>query len=130
MLIFLNRSLIWNTKKTDGWKTFETLTKNDDAFQNLINVESSKTTGDMAQIEKKLKKVKFSSFGKVKIRAGNADRRLEKLYESKSNNMQCNQKITKIDSAINNRILEIQKEEFEKEVENILTLKKTKGCCF
>jgi hypothetical protein len=63
----------------------------------------------------------------VKIRTGNADRRLEKLYESKSNNMHCMQKITHIDSAINNRILEIQKEEFEKDVENILMLKKTKG---
>ena len=81
----------------------------------------------MAQIGKKLKKVKFSSFGKVNIRSGNADRRLEKLYESKSNNMHCSQKVTQIDSAINNRILEIQKEEFEKEVENILILKKAKG---
>ena len=41
--------------------------------------------------------------------------------------MHCMQKITRIDSAINNRILEIQKEEFEKDVKNILMLKKTKG---
>ena len=31
---------IWNTKKPDGWKTYETLTEKDDAFQNLISVES------------------------------------------------------------------------------------------
>jgi hypothetical protein len=31
---------IWNTKKPDGWKTYQTLTENDDAFQNLINEES------------------------------------------------------------------------------------------
>ena len=59
---------IWNTKKPEGWKTYETPTENDDVFQNLINVESPETTGDMALFEKKLKKVKFSSFGKVKIR--------------------------------------------------------------
>ena len=67
-------------------------------------------------------KIKFSSFGKVKIKNSSNDKELDKLLENKYK-----KNSNEFDEAINNRILEIQREEFEKELEEVLVLKNTKG---
>ena len=96
------------------------MTEKNDVFVNVIDTEGS-TTKDIEKLNRKLNKIKFTAF--VKVKTKRADSVLENLYKKKYDNAPNKE----IDKAINDRILETQKEEFENEVENILMMKKSKG---
>ena len=117
---------MWNTNREGGWKVYETMTEQSDAFENIVNTEGS-TTEDVEKLTRKLKKIKFTAFGKVKVKTKRADEVLENLYKKKYHDEPNEENTKKIDKAINDHILETQREEFEKEVENILMMKKSKG---
>ena len=116
-----NVHTIWNTNKEGGWEAFKTLTEDIDTFANCID-EDRTTTENMDRILKKMTKIKFSAFGKVKIKPSNIDKELKKLIKQKHS-----ANTDKFDEDINKRILEIQREEFEKEIGEALLMKKTKG---
>ena len=60
---------IWNTNKTGGWESYKDLTENN---AKLMEVAEDIITNDpdkmMKTIDTELNKVKFVSFGKVKVR--------------------------------------------------------------
>ena len=102
------------------------MTEKSEVFENVIDAKAS-ITEDMLNLDRKLKKIKFTAFGKVKVRTKQADNALSKLYKEKFQNIPNKAKTDDIDKAINKRILETQKEEFENEVEKSLIMKKSKG---
>ena len=65
-------------------------------------------------------KLKFSAFGKVKLKPQVLDKKLRKLLDKKN---------IDVEEDVNERLLEIQREAFKKEIEEVLMIKKTKGKC-
>ena len=111
------------TNKTGGWEHYKHQTGDDNNFVNCVGKDDcSYTTEDVDKLTKNRTKIQFSSFGKVKIKNSYNDKELDKLLENKYK-----KNSYEFDEAINNRILEIQREEFEKELEEVLVLKNTKG---
>ena len=75
---FRNSHTIWNTKKQGGWEAFKTSTDKKDTFIDVFN--DQKTTTEVARdIDKKVNKLKFSAFGKIKVKSKNVDIELKKL---------------------------------------------------
>ena len=70
-------------------------------------------------------KKKFAAFGKVKLRKENKD--LKKLYEVKSSKLENNINIEEVKNDITKKLLELQREEVEKEIREKMLLKQTKG---
>ena len=117
-----NVHTIWNTHKEGGWEAFKMLSDNQDLFTNIISKENENTTADVANLQKKMTKIKFSAFGKVKLKPPNVDKKLKELMEQKH--------VENTDENlrdINQRILEIQRVDFEREIEEVLMMKKSKG---
>ena len=122
-----NTHTIWNTNREGGWENYKRATDSHDAFENVIDTEVASNTEDMNKLNTKLTKVKFSSFGKVKIKDAKNDKELNLLYKCKSQNISNEERLNELNSNINKRLLEIRKEEFENEVEKVLMMKKCKG---
>ena len=88
----------------------------------------------MKKIEKELNKVKFTSFGKVKLRnKPKVCKDLEELqkekiesYENEIGNNVREDKIKDIDDKMAEKLLSEQKKNFEKELKNLKTLGATK----
>ena len=95
-----------------------------------MSKHGSSTTDDMDILNRKLTKIKFSVIDKVKIKISKADREQNQLYKRKPKIMLNAEKLTELNLDINKRILAIQKEEFEKDIENVLITKKRKELCY
>ena len=78
--------ITWNKNKEDGWAKYKSLTENNEAFKDLIDHDKLATTNDMFKIERRLTKIKFSAFGKVKKKQNKDDKELNKLYRNKAAN--------------------------------------------
>ena len=121
-----NAHTIWNTNKQGGWETFKTSTEKQGEFMNIID-ETKSNTENVARIEKVLTKKKFVAFGKVKVKKQSENKDLRKLLDLKSNKISQNDDIKDVDEAINVKLLELQKEEVENEIENVRMIRKNKG---
>ena len=64
---------IWNTRKEEGWNLYKELTEEDKVFEKVIDLESesesASTTTVMRNIDKTLDKIRFTAFGKVKLKS-------------------------------------------------------------
>ena len=117
------KQTIWNTNKEGGWELFENLTDDVFTFGNCVDkVDGASTSDDYKQILKQIEKVKYSAFGKVKIKTGQTDKKLENLLKIQQSNP-----TSEVKEKVSERILELQREDFEKELNDIMVLKKEKG---
>ena len=73
-------------------------------FANIVGEKSVSTTEDFGRLEKKMTKLKFSAFGKVKLKPQVFDKKLRKLLDKKN---------IDVEEDVNERLLEIQREAFE-----------------
>ena len=132
-----DKHLMWNTNKVGGWEVYENLTREDDLFSNIVNVDKEdrhekslqksrhekslqqdnmaplpleSATEAMNKINKVMTKVKHTAFGKVKIKKA-----INNVVDET------------IDSNDNKNLLEQQRKDVEKEFEHIKNLKLTKG---
>ena len=94
-------------------------------FGNIFDNKRKSTTEIAKDIERKMTKKKFAAFGKVKLRKENKD--LKKLYEVKSSKLENNINIEEVENDITKKLLELQREEVEKEIREIMLLKQTNG---
>ena len=74
---------IWNTNKEGGWDSYKMLTSNLGVFDKAFENENSSPTEVMERIERKLNKIKFNSFGKVKRRPDLPDKELRNLIATR-----------------------------------------------
>ena len=123
---------IWNTDKEGGWDKFKELTEDN---EKLLEVARD-ITGDvdvmMKTIDKELNRIKYVSFGKVKInQKPKSNKVLEELQKKK---IQCYTEITnndaevkKIDIEIANYLLVPQRMNFEKDLKDMKDIKAKKG---
>ena len=86
----------------------------------------------MSKIEKILTMIKFQSFGKVTFKNDNIiEKELEKLNNDKidliEQDDEDDEKLNEIEMVISEKILEKQKESFDKEINNLKNLKRKKG---
>ena len=120
-------SVLWNTNKIGCWEKYLDLTTNSNALENIAeNAENLSSEEIMNQLTRRMEKIKFKAFGKVKRRFKTLenDKDLIKLYEQKANE---NVDQEKVDKDINNKILEYQMKDYEKKLYNLNKLKTEKG---
>ena len=82
------KSVIWNTNKDGGWKTFYDMTNDNKVLDGVTTSEHLKGNPEkiMNEIESEMINIKFRSFGKVKYRDKSfVSTRLVKLQEEKIN---------------------------------------------
>ena len=64
-----NKSVVWNTKKDNGWEKYKQLTDDKaDEFNEVIEDTKISVEKAVEAFEKKLDKIKFAAFGKTTIR--------------------------------------------------------------
>ena len=123
-MIHIKPPIIWNTKKQGGWDAYKTATTE---FGNLVIDQTKSTTEISSDIERKLNKKKFESFGKVKLRSKKEDKELKRLYEVKCSKVQNKLDIEDVDKDICEKLIEMRREDVEKELQEIMLIKKSKG---
>ena len=64
---------------------------------------------------------------KVRNKAENKD--LQRLFEVKASKLEQKEDIQQVDKAIGTKLLKLQKDDLEKELEQLMTIKKSKGRC-
>ena len=109
-----NNPVIWNTFKEGGWEKYHDLTTNSPEMEEVNEMTKNLNSNElMNKISKRMEKIKFKSFGKVKrkITSVTNDKDLRKLYEEKIKND--DDENTQLDEKINKKILEYQLKEYE-----------------
>ena len=122
-----NNPVIWNTFKEGGWEKYRDLTTNSPELEEVNEMAKNLNSEElMNKISKRMEKIKFKSFGKVKrkITSVTNDKDLRKLYEEKMKND--DDENTQLDEKINNKILEHQVKEYERKLHYLNNLKKEK----
>ena len=128
------KSIVWNTRKTDGWIKFKDKTEANEALLKLVNssIEEPETIQNI--IEREMTKVKHSCFGKVKLYSKTKnERKLESLQKLKLD-LACSEQTTNIKNKveeINNEIIntleEIKSLKYENDIKQLEDLKRKKG---
>ena len=80
-------SVMWNTRKEDGWKKYHELTSNDVKLKKIAESSNELSSDEiMGKLSRRMDKIKFQAFGKVKIKSRTVtnDRELAKLYDEKA----------------------------------------------
>ena len=120
-------TVIWNTNKENGWKKYLDLTTNCEKLESIANKENLLNSEEMmSQLSRRMEKIKFQSFGKVKkkVQSLENDKELSKLYEQK-HAKDCDEEV--IDQRINNKLLEHQLKDYEKKLSSLKQLQSEKG---
>ena len=122
---------IWNTNREGGWEKFRELTNNAEEFVEILENENVSATELMNNIEKKLNKIKFKAFGKVRRQPSLPDKELRKLVALKekvySEPTVKRSEVEKVESDLNKKLIELQREDLEKEVKTIKATIAQKG---
>ena len=127
----VEKQTVWNTNKPAGWDTYKELTDDNDDLENLAMEVITDTTEFNQKLDKIMNKIKFRSFGKVSFtNKSQIDKPLENLYEEKRINSVSkvsDEKIIEVEMKISDLLLKKQRIEYEKKLDNLKTLKNTKG---
>ena len=126
---------LWNTNKEGGWKKYKTLSEDNSKFKEVAEDMNANPDELMTKISKELNRIKYISFGKVKIRKKpKVNKVLEQLQEEKikcfeemDDNEERNDKVQSIEKEMAKNLLMHQRVNFEKELENMKEMRKTKG---
>ena len=120
-------SVAWNTNKEGGWKRFMDLTSNCEKLEQIANHANHLDPEEMMiYLTRRMEKIKFQSFGKVKIKVQTLDndKELDKLYDQK-NQKDCDEDA--INEKINNKLIEYQLKDYERKLKSLNSLKNEKG---
>ena len=77
----------WNTNKENGWKVYSDLTTNSKTLDELVLNSTSLNSNElMERITSLMNKMKFQSFGKVKVSNGvSRNKELDEVYRLRAN---------------------------------------------
>ena len=65
----------------------------------------------------------------MKVRKNRDNKDLQRLFEVKASKIEQKEDIEEVDKAISTKLIELQKDDVEKELEQLMTTKKNKGRC-
>ena len=123
--------LNWNTRKEDGWKKYFQFTTNNERLDNLARSSEELSTNEMVEkITTVMNKIKFQSFGKIKISNGAAkNRELDELYrlKSKAIDEKNENEALALESKIREELVDLGRKEFEKKLKYLENIQKEKG---
>ena len=124
------KTVIWNTKRKNGWQIYKDKTENNSKFNKASEYDGDDAEKVMKMIETEVTKVKFASFGKIKVYS--KDRNLKKLEElqqekMKTVNQDDNRAMEHLDSEIAVVLKKIERDKFEKDINYLERIKETKG---
>ena len=126
---------LWNTNKDGGWDKYSAMTTDNDKLEEIACDTSDDPDKMMSGIEKELTRIKFVSFGKVKVRNGpktsktldSLQKEKIKCYDEEEAGIERDARIKDIDEKIASNLLTEQRKRFENELNLIKDLKKSKG---
>ena len=123
-----NSEVIWNTNKPEGWKKYKALTETNVGFDSLIEKADKMTANElMNKIENHSTRTKHICFGKVRNSKGlESDKELNDLYKEKMQAMS-SEDTQKVDSKIAEKLLGVQRVQYEKKLDYLKELKASKG---
>ena len=102
---------IWNTNKEGGWNRYKEMTNDDISILNEDDILGASTTEVMSKLDKKINKIKYSAFGKVKRKKDNPNKNaISTIIENEPE-----------------ELLKLQRVEVEKEFKKIDETKNNKG---
>ena len=121
----------WNTNKEGGGARYKKLTPNNRVLDEIASSVDSEPENVMKKLDQELKKIKFEAFGKVKVRLlSKSDKELAELHRKKASLLSDNaneSEIETVDGDIADVLLSKQREEFQKEIGDMIEVKKIVG---
>ena len=121
---------VWNTNKSGGWDMNKELTEENKDLDKLADEDISNPTSFNTKLERIMNKLKFRSFGKVTFsNRCKFDKPLEKLYHEKRifTSEKNEEKIREIEANISELLVIKQRQEYEKKLLDLKTLRESKG---
>ena len=120
--------VIWNTNKPGGWLKYKELTEDNATMKGILENADKMTSNEMmTSIEKVSNKIRFQCFGKVRnSRRLEGDKTLENLYKEKLKTTS-DAESKAIETKIADILIKNQKEEYEKKLDYLKTIKQDKG---
>ena len=126
--------IIWDTKKTGGWKKYKELMEECSEFDDINDDESLTTTEAFAKINKLQDKIKYQAFGKVRFKKVKVDNDLKQMYAKRNDIIadindgnKDSDALATIDDQISSQIIATQRKELVTEKEAINKMRITKG---
>ena len=126
----------WNTNKEGGWEAYSELTKKNLVLEEVAKDETNDANKIMVKMDKELDRIKFNAFGKVKEKSCmKLDKEIEDLQKEKTEVFNSkvlspddvDEKIQDIDDKLTATLVSKQRETFEKELNTLRDMKKSKG---
>ena len=125
------KQVLWNTNKPGAWESYSALTDDNEELNKLEKDDISSPSEFNDRLNNIMNKVKYEVFGKVSFSSKTfVDKPLEKLYEDRTSyltNQVEEEKINEVEEKIANLLVQMQREEYEKKLKTLNTLKTTKG---
>ena len=121
---------IWNTRKEGGWEAYTKATQCNDRFKAVAVAPSEDVTVAMKTIEKELEKVKFKSFGKVKLgKSAKVSQEVKTLNKEKACIVKNGnaEELSEVNKKLTVNYLQEQREDLEKGFKSLKETWKTKG---
>ena len=121
---------VWNTNKSGGWDMYKELTKENKDLDKLADEDISNPTSFNTKLERIMNKLKFRSFGKVTFsNRCKFDKPIDKLYHEKRifTSEKNEEKIREIEANISELLVIKQRQEYEKKLLDLKTLRESKG---
>ena len=125
---------LWNTNKEGGWEKYTAMTTDNGKLEEVAADDSEDPDRMMNSIDKELNRIKYASFGKVKVRnKPKTSKELEKLQKEKIkcfeevSDLARMEKVKEIDEQIAENLLVEQRKLFEKELKSLKEQKINKG---
>ena len=130
---FVKKSIIWNTNKPGGWKTYSDMLDENENLINIANKPSDDPEALMKVIDKEMNAAKYKAFGKVKERKNDKQAgeivalQKEKLELINNCDEEAVEDIAFIDKKLATALLVKQRESFEVRIKCLLDTKSQKG---
>ena len=127
------KTVRWNTRKKGGWDKYKHKTENNIKLLKSSELKNEEPEIILKGIEKELTKVKFASFGKVKVHTKTKDQKkmdnlqTEKLKIIGDNPVNKTFLIESIDKKMSATLKSIEQNKFDKDMNELQRIKYTKG---
>ena len=128
------KSTVWNTKKNKGWEKYKEKTDMNGKLLSIANSSDDNPESILKEMDKELTKVKFSTFGKIKVYSKpKKERELDHLQEQKIklSNKLPSKKISDEIEVLNTKMSivldNLKSAKHEKEIKQLENMKKSKG---
>ena len=126
--ISMKKPIIWNTKKKENWEKYFIKTNANSVLDEAVQCEYTDTNKLMNKIKREMANLKYSCFGKVSMSTiSKEEKALQVIQKEKIESSENPEELEKVDLELANALDAVNKMQFEKEVNSLKTILKSKG---